>query len=321
MAEVAVVIVNYNGGRWLDQCLRALQAQTFTDFVALVVDNGSVDGSAALVSRMNDARFRLVEAGRNLGFAAASNLGARQAARTPFIALLNPDAFPEVAWLEALLDAARANPRAAAFDSTLIDAAHPELCDGTGDLYHFTGRARRRDHGRPLALGEARPEAPVFAACAAAALYRREAWVEACGLDEDFFCYMEDVDLAFRLRLNGWECMHVPAARCRHVGSATTGVRSDFSVYQGQRNLVWVFVKNMPPPLFGLLLPLHVVLNAGALVVLLARGQGAVGWRAKRDALRGLGKAWAKRRAIQAKRRVGARAIWARLDRRLWPGS
>ena len=84
------------------------------------------------------------------------------------------------------------------------------------------------------------------------------------GLDEDFFCYMEDIDLAFRLRLLGWECLHVPRAVCRHVGSAITGRRSDFSVYHGQRNIVWVFVKNMPPPLFALLLPLHVLLNAAA---------------------------------------------------------
>lgn len=319
MAQVAVVVVNYNGGAWLGQCLRALQAQTFTDFAAVVVDNGSEDGSAAQLAQLQDARFRLVEAGRNLGFAAASNRGARESTQAAFVVLLNPDAFPEPGWLQALVDAARANAAAGAFGSHLIDANDAAITDGTGDLYHVSGRARRRDHGGPTAVAERRPAGPVFAPCAAAALYRREAWDAAGGLDENFFCYMEDVDLAFRLRLLGWNCVHVPQARCRHVGSATTGRRSDFSVYHGQRNLVWVFVKNMPAPLFALLLPLHVLLNLGALALFLARGQFGVAWRAKRDALRGLGRAWAQRRAIQATRRARAGDIWTHLDKRVLP--
>ena len=100
---------------------------------------------------------------------------------------------------------------------------------------------------------------------------------------------------------------------------ALTGRRSDFSVYHGQRNLVWVFVKDMPAPLFALLLPLHLLLNLMALLLFLRRGQFAVAWRAKRDAIAGLGAVWRKRRQIQAHRTMAAVGIWARLDKRLWP--
>lgn len=319
MREVVVVVVNYNGKPWLADCLAALQRQSFADFTAVVVDNGSSDGSELAVAELNDARFQLVRAERNLGFAAACNLGARQVPASAFVALLNPDAFPAPDWLAKLRDAARANPHAAAFGCHLVDAQDAARTDGTGDEYHVSGRAWRRDHGAPSALAAQRPQASVFAACAAAALYRREAWDAAGGLDEDFFCYMEDVDLAFRLRLAGWDCLHVPQAVCRHVGSATTGRRSDFSVYHGQRNLVWVFVKNMPAPLFWLLLPLHVLLNLGALALFVLRGQARVALRAKADALAKLGAMWRKREAIQSARTIGAAALWQCLDKRLLP--
>lgn len=319
MARVVVVVVNWNAGAMLRECVAALARQTFTDFAAVVVDNGSTDGSAEAVEQVGDPRFGLLRAQRNLGFAAASNLGAARCPEAEYIALLNPDAYPEPDWLAALVAAADAAPTAGALGCHLVDASDPALTDGTGDQYHMSGRAWRRDHGGATALAARRPAGPVFAPCAAAALYRREAWQAAGGLDEDFFCYMEDVDLAFRLRLLGWECLHVPRSVCRHVGSALTGRRSDFSVYHGQRNLVWVFVKDMPAPLFALLLPLHLLLNAGALLLFWRRGQFAVAWRAKRDALAGLRAMWHKRRRIQAHRTMAAGGIWARLDKRLWP--
>jgi GT2 family glycosyltransferase len=319
MARVVVVVVNWNAGTLLRDCLAALRRQTFADFAAVIVDNGSSDGSADFVDALHEPRFTLVRAQRNLGFAAASNLGAAQAPAAEFIALLNPDAFAEPHWLALLVAAADAQPRAAALGCHLVDARDPMLTDGTGDQYHVSGRAWRRDHGAATALASRRPAGPVFAPCAAAALYRRAAWDAAGGLDEDFFCYMEDVDLAFRLRLLGWECVHVPGAVCRHVGSAITGRRSDFSVYHGQRNLVWVFVKNMPAPLFALLLPLHLLLNLAALLLFARRGQLGVAWRAKRDAVAGLRANWRKRRQIQAHRTMAVGPIWARLDKRPWP--
>ncbi len=121
------------------------------------------------------------------------------------------------------------------------------------------------------------------------------------GLDEDFFCYGEDVDLGFRLQLFGYKCVYVADAVAHHHGSAVTGDRSDFSTYHGQRNLVWVYVKNMPPLLFWPLLPYHLVLNLVALFACALRGQGRMVLKAKFDALRGLPRIWQKRRAIQGK--------------------
>jgi GT2 family glycosyltransferase len=151
-------------------------------------------------------------------------------------------------------------------------------------------------------------------------LYRRQALVDIGGFDEAFFCYVEDVDLGFRLRLAGHKAMYVPEAVVRHVGSATTGGQgSDFSVYHGHRNLVWTFVKNMPGVLFWLLLPLHLLLNLVTIGMYIARGQGGMIFRAKKDAVKGLPQVWSKRKQIQASRIATVRDIWRILDKRLIP--
>lgn len=149
-------------------------------------------------------------------------------------------------------------------------------------------------------------------------MYSRAAWEQVGGLDEEFFCYGEDIDLGFRLQLAGYKCLYVPEAVAYHYGSAVTGERSDFSTYHGQRNLVWVYIKNMPPLLFWPLLPYHLILNVAALLECAMRGQGCVGLKAKIDAVRGIARAWRKRSAIQRSRRVSTARIWNLLEG-LWP--
>lgn len=317
-AGVVVVIVNWNSGAHLQACLRALAGQSEPGFRAVVVDNASSDGSQAFVAAAADPRFSLVQLDANTGFAHANNVGARHGAGSEFVALLNPDAAPAREWLAELLAAARAFPEVGAFGSHLIAADDHEVSDGTGDRYHFTGRAWRRDHGVPLRRS-VRVAGEIFAPCAAAALYRRAAWEQAGGLDDDFFCYMEDVDLGFRMRLLGWRARHVPTSLCYHAGSAITGRRSDFSTYYGQRNLVWTFVKNMPSWLFWLLLPSHLLLNVLAPLAFVRSGQWRVVVRAKADALRQWRAVWRKRRCVQAQRRVGVASVWRALDKG-WPG-
>lgn len=315
--RAAVIIVNWNSGEHLKACLQALAAQTEAGFRALVVDNGSDDGSQAQVAAQGDARFALLQLDANTGFAHANNVGVRHCGDCEFVALLNPDAIPAPDWLAQLLRAAHEHPQAAAFGSHLVATEDRDLSDGTGDVYHFTGRAWRRDHRVPVrhsvsAAGE------IFSPCAAAALYRRSAWDQAGGLDDDFFCYMEDVDLGFRMRLLGWRARHVPASVCYHAGSAVTGRRSDFSTYYGQRNMVWTFVKNMPSWLFWLLLPAHLLLNLLAPLAFAARGQVRLVLRAKRDAVRQWRSVWRKRREVQSGRAVSPGAIWTALDKG-WP--
>jgi GT2 family glycosyltransferase len=251
-------------------------------------------------------RPRLELLGTNRGFAYANNLGAR-IARGQWLVLLNADAFPDPAWLEELLRAAEASPPGTFFASRQIQWGQPDLLDGEGDEYHVSGLAWRRNYG--ARLYPARGPQEVFSACAAAAMYPRAEFVAAGGFDEDFFAYLEDVDLGFRLRLRGLRCSLVPSAVVHHVGTASTGLGSDFAVYHGHRNLVWTFVKDMPASLLWLNMPLAVAMNIFYVLSFTFRGRGRVIFRAKWDALRGLPAILQKRRAVQAARVVEADAV------------
>lgn len=185
--RAALIVVNWNSGPLLDRCLAAVARQTLAPREIVVVDNDSQDGSADGLERRFPS-VRVLRPGRNLGFAAANNLAAAEVRESDWLALLNPDAFPEPRWLERLAGAAVTHASYSFFTSRLVSAGDPERLDGTGDLYSTSGLAWRRDHGRPVAQA---PDtaSEVFSACAAAALYRREAFLDVGGFDESYFCF------------------------------------------------------------------------------------------------------------------------------------
>jgi GT2 family glycosyltransferase len=296
---VSVLIVNYDSGAHLSNAVRGLMEQSLADIEVIVVDNGSCDDSferARAVVR-EDKRFSLVQAGSNLGFAAGNNFAASKA-RGTWLALLNPDAVPAPNWLDQLMAATRRHPGVVMFGSTQIDALDARRLDGAGDHYLATGLPWRGGYGWPV---EQTPsEGEVFAPCAAACLIRADAFREVGGFDERFFCYVEDVDLAFRLRLLGHRCIQVPRAVAMHVGAASADTEgSAFADRCGTRNLIWCFVKCMPGPLFWPLLPFHIVS-----VLLWAARLGRGGWDGIRLALRGLPAIWSLRMVLQRTRRV-----------------
>ena len=303
---IALLIVNWNGGGLLRRCLQSVDEQRRRPDHVIVVDNASTDDSLAQAGA-GLRNVQVIKLGENAGFARANNVGARAARQFDGLALMNPDVIADPGWLEALAAAAQADAKAAGFASRMLMASGPYL-DGAGDSYHGSGRAWRKGHGAPATAWPS-GDGETFGPCAAAALYRRDAFEEAGGFDERFFCYFEDVDLAFRLRLRGYTCRYVHAAVVEHLGSALSGYRSDFALYHGERNAIWTFVKNMPGPLMWMYLPQHLVLNAAALLFYPWRGQGKVVLNAKIDALRDLPAVLRQRSAIQRDRRVPASAL------------
>jgi GT2 family glycosyltransferase len=312
--RIAVVIVAFDSGPHLQTALNGLERQTFRDFEIILWDNASQDGAAADARLPENARrFRSEE---NLGFAAGNNRAARET-RAELLALLNPDAVPEPVWLERLVAALDANPRAVMAASRQVCADAPDRLDGLGDVFHIAGVAYRGGFGASSATQA--PAGEVFAPCGASALYRRAAFDAAGGFDERFFCYAEDVDLGFRLQLAGRACWYVAGAVVHHMGSASAVSGSPFAVYHGHRNLEWMYLKNMPAALFWRYLPLHLaaVVAGGAWFTL--RGRGGSFVRAKLDAIGGAGHAWRARRAVQASRQLSSSEVRGLLDRgSLW---
>lgn len=299
--RIALIIVNYNAGPFLERALDAVRSQVRRPDRIVVVDNASSDGSARCCEGRADVELLALTA--NEGFASANNRAVRHVADCEWVALLNPDAFPEPGWLAELEDATVRHPDVPVFASQQRLASAPGYLDGAGDAYHVSGLAWRQLHLMPSHLAP-RDDVEVFSACAAAALYRRDVFVMLGGFDERFFAYMEDVDFGFRVRLAGFRCLYVAGACVLHVGSATTAIGSPFAVYHGQRNLVWTFVKNMPAWWGLVYLPQHLLATALTMCRLAARGQLRLAVQAKVDALRQLRAVMEARRRVQGLRRV-----------------
>lgn len=300
--KIAVIVVNYNSGDFLDACLDSLLKQTSTADRILVVDNNSDDGSADLISERYPG-IELIRESENIGFAAANNHAIRLINDCQWVALLNPDAVASPKWLEHLRQGVLDHPTTQFFSCRLIDAQNSQLLDGTGDYYHVCGLVWRRDHGAPVTRNRSISD-PVFSPCAAAALYDIDLIRRAGDFDESYFCYNEDIDLAFRMRLLGADCLHLDHCIVYHAGSGVTGSDSDFTVYHGHRNLVWTYFKNMPAALFWWYLPQHLILNIVSIFYYMIKGRPRVILKAKWDAIRGLPTVFRSRSQIQKTRVV-----------------
>jgi len=297
MIMISIVVLNYNGRRYLDDCLSSLAAQTFRDFEVIVVDNASKDGSVEHI-KANFPWVRLVINKENLGFAGGTNSGIR-ASEGELILTFNNDARADSRLLEHL-QKPMSDPNMA--DSKVgVCAAKMLLADGrinsTGICLSRSGAAWDRGMFEPD-LGQYEAQEEVFGACAGAALYRKEMLNEIGLFDEDFFLYMEDVDLAFRARLAGWSCIYVPKAKVFHHHGGTAGAGSDLSVYYGNRNVIWYVVKDFPTRLLITSLPFILARNLAVIPYYALRGQGRVILKSKMDALKGVTKMLSKRKDV-----------------------
>jgi GT2 family glycosyltransferase len=310
--DVSVVIVTWNGRHFLEACLSALELQQGVTFETIVVDNGSHDGTADFV-RDRFPSVRLVALQRNVGFAAGNNAGVATA-RGSYVAFLNNDTVAEPGWLGALRAGVDQAAGFALTTSRIVYMHDPSIIDSAGDGLLRWGGAFKRHHGAPAHVASESEE--VFGVCGAACLMPRALFEELGGFDEDFFASHEDVDLSYRARLRGYRCRYVADAVVLHHGSATIGRVSEFAVFHGQRNLEWMYFKNSPASVLARSFPGHVVYTLAAAVHFGRLGLFGTFIRAKIAALAGLPRLIRKRRAVQRTRRVAARVVWARLERR-----
>jgi GT2 family glycosyltransferase len=285
MPAICVIIVNYNGAAFLQGALDSLRAQTFRDFEVLVVDNNSTDGSADGLKSDGLPAFELLRQSDNLGFARGNNFAA-QRTEAKWLALLNPDAVAHPDWLEEISKAVVTYPGVTSFACTQLSLEDNTILDGAGDCYFGFGIPWRGAYQRPAS--ELPGPGECFSPCGASAVYLRETFLQHGGFDERFFCYCEDVDLGYRLRLAGERCIFVPTAVVQHAGSGISGIASPFALYHGTRNRLWAYAKNTPFWLLVLTLPGHVALTAAILLRGLFTGRARDSWRGLKAGLAGL---------------------------------
>lgn len=316
--RVAVVVPNWNGEAFLGECLASLAAQTL-EHRAIVVDNGSVDGSVELVRREHP-EVELVLLERNQGFAGGVNRGFETALAggDELVALLNNDAVADTRWLQHLVETAQAHPEAGIVSAKLLSWDRRHL-DSTGDCYSVWGLPYPRGRGE-LDVGQYDDDVELFAASGGASLYRADLLRSVGTFDEDFFAYFEDVDLSFRAQLAGRPVVFAPAARVYHRIGGTSERMPDFARFHVLRNLFWVFVKDVPRPLLRRCLPRFLLLYAAMLLSGITHGHARVTLRAATAAVRALPVMLARRRQVQATATADLTRLAALLDPELPPG-
>jgi GT2 family glycosyltransferase len=310
VAEVSVIVVTWNGRQHLETCLAAVADQRDVDVETILVDNGSTDGTSAFVrERFPWVKVVLLDANR--GFAGGNNAGAREATGR-YLAFLNNDTQADPGWLRALRDGIDQSNGIALATSRIVYMHDPAVVDSAGDGMTRAGGAFKRFHGGPATAAAASCE--VFGACGAACMMPRTVFEELGGFDEDFFASHEDVDVSYRARLLGYRCRYVAGAIVRHRGSATLGRVSALAIFQGQRNLEWVYVKNTPASILARTLLSHMIYNMAAAVHFARLGLLGTFLRAKLAALGGLPLMLRKRAVVQRSRAVRTSAIWQVLE-------
>lgn len=246
---VSVIVPTFNGAHLLEACLRSLEAQSYPSVEVILADGASRDGTPELVG----ARFpgvRVVQLPRNRGFTGNVNAGIR-ASRGEIICLLNNDAQADPDWVAASVEAMQGHAECGAV-ATKVLYADGRTINSAGDEFGLDGTARQRGNGEPDGPAWNVP-GPVFGGTGGAVAYRRAMLADVGLLDEAFFMYLEDVDLALRAQLRGWGCWYAPSARVRHEGSATGG--GPLASYYNGRNAIRLIAKDLPAELIRRMLP------------------------------------------------------------------
>ena len=244
MREVSVVIPNYNGIEYIDQCIHALKAQKDEiSFDIIVVDNHSADGSRELVQEKYP-EVELISLDENYGFCKAVNIGIK-AAKTPYVILLNNDTRVWKGFVKNLYESINKSQDIFSVSSMMIQAKKKEWIDDAGDYYCAFGWAFARGKDKPGEQYEKPCE--ITAACAGAAIYRKQVFEKIGYFDEVHFAYLEDIDVGYRARLYGYKNIYEPKAKVYHEGSGASGSRyNEFKVKHSSRNSIYIIRKNMP---------------------------------------------------------------------------
>ncbi len=299
MVAFSLIVLSYKSGAYIERCLDALMP---FDAEVILADNGSDDLDMAAL-QVRYPRLKILAFGENLGFAAGNNRAVREASGE-WLGFINPDAFAEPGWLDAMKAAIAARPDTGIFTSLQLDAENPAVMDGAGDGMTFFGFPFRMGYRRPLP--ERLEPAEVLSPCGAAFVIRRDLWDGLGGFDERYFCYCEDADLGQRAYIAGHATLFVPEARVLHVASATFGRRSDFALWHGYRNRPWLYLKTMPLALLWWTLPIHMGLTLVMAVKDTLKGRGGIVWSALWASLKGMGPILTARENVQQSRTISA---------------
>lgn len=246
--KVSVVTPNYNGVKFLKTFFESLENDSEYIGEVIIVDNGSGDGSREYIKNSTFTfPVRLVENTENTGFAPAVNQGILKA-ENEYIFSLNNDTEVKKGSIKSLVDLISSDDNIFSVQAKMLQYKNKDLIDDVGDEYNLLAWTKKT--GENHNSSEFREVKDIFSACAGAAMYKKSLLIQIGMFDDNYFAYMEDVDLAIRSRIYGYRNLLCPDAIVYHIGSATSGSRhNDFKVRLAARNNVWTVYKNLPIPM------------------------------------------------------------------------
>jgi GT2 family glycosyltransferase len=285
--KLSIIIPNFNGKQFIKLCLDSIRKQDCSFYELIIVDNGSSDGSVEYINEYYP-ELTLIENKENLGFAAAVNQGIKSSS-SEYVFLLNNDVELESDCVSNLLKCIEKDENIFAVSSKMVQYNDRNKMDDAGDEYTILGWTCKVGDGKSPDLYTSKRE--TFSACAGAAIYRKDILDKLKYFDENFFAYMEDVDISYRARIWGYKCVYCPEAVVYHLGSGTSGSRyNEFKIRLAARNNVYVPYKNMPWPQLALN---GIFLLAGYLIKYLfffKQGQGSTYLNGLKEGFASLGK-------------------------------
>ena len=316
---VSVIVLNWNGKKYLKDCFTSLKNQTYSNFEIVLVDNASQDGSVKFVKK-NFPEIKIIENKENLGFAEGNNKGMRLV-KGKYIFILNNDTKIDKNCLERLIEVTGRNNKIGMLSPKILSFKNPKSIDSVGLNIYFDGMSRGR--GRmEMDEGQYNQDKEILLPSGCAALYQKKMLDEIGLFDENFFAYCEDTDLGLRGRLAGWKAISVPSAIVYHYYSGTIKEYSSFKAFLVERNHFWVALKNFPLILL-ILVPFYTMIRYFFLIygILYHKGPGAkfesskfklffILIRAHISALKGVPLILRKRKLIQKNKKLTNKEIY-----------
>ncbi|MBC7333540.1 MAG: glycosyltransferase family 2 protein, partial [Actinobacteria bacterium] len=244
LPKVSVVIVNYNGEKYIKNCIESIGKVNYDSqkIEIVVIDNGSNDNSVNLI-RENFPQVTLITNKKNIGFAPAVNMGAR-AASGKYVAIINNDIVVDRNWLIELVKAVNGDSEVVCAGSKVLNADGTKI-DFVGGMVNFEGKGFQIDYGKPVSEDIHNQEMYYLFANGSSMLVDREVFLEVGGFDEDFFAYYEDVDFGWRLWVLGYKVVFVPTSIVYHVHHGTSKAFSEDKLrFLKERNSLYSVFKN-----------------------------------------------------------------------------
>lgn len=300
---VSVVIVNWNGMKFLKNCLDSLQKQSYRNFEVIMVDNNSLDESVDFVKKKYK-HVKIIQLGKNFRFAKPNNIGFDEAMKNKslkYIAILNNDTIVDKNWITEMVKIAESDDKIGSCAPQVL--MFNEKVDSAGMLFYKNcmpgarGKLAERDYLNNIEN--------VFGAPGSAALYRKEMLLDT-KLDDDYFdsdyeFYQEEFDLSWRAQLMGWKCVYVPKSIVYHIGTGTGRIIPNTIKYHLERNRLWTIRKNLHGELLLYCLPHIILYEIMSVPFYIFKKQFFIILKARVDGLRNSAAIGKKRRIIQKK--------------------